>query len=409
MAGVYPFRNYRVLFTPLISLNVYGSTVDVTKDVDLTDWINSLGTIKREIDNGDYDIGVFTFGDITLNAINFDRKFNGSHDAQSIFKFSRDRCKIEILFYEEDGTSSTRFKGLLNDDATREDIEKSTVRFKVLSLDSIFRQVKVPAGSIVDGDLFSTAIKKVLNVPEITSTLTYSASNVNVDLDIAIDVGEVFSNINAKSALDDLLLASNSILYVDNSDVIHVKAREESANVFELFGGGDLYGRENILKIKNKNNGMQRSFNSIKVNSDTIATNEAWVTEYGFRQKSISFSFITDLDKEELIANQILSEFHVPKDEFEIDVLTKDIQTIDLLDIVKIDYSYRAAADHRDDLISMYGQAEYGISHYALTAGMTRILPKEKWKVTAIEELPKKMLTRLRLRRTGKETHEGYF
>jgi len=409
MAGIYPFKNYRVLFTPLIGENEYGTTVDVTLDVDLTDFINSLGTIKREIDNGDYDFGIQTFGDISLNVINYTRKFNNPDDSQSIFKYRRDRCKVEVLFYEADGTSTTRFKGLINDDATRINISKGTIRFKILSLDSIFRQVKIPSGAIVDGDLFSTAIKKILNVPEITTTLIYSASNINVDFDVSLDVGEDFSDITAKSGLDDLLLASNSILYVDNSDVIHVKSRIEGATVFNLYGGSDYYGRENIISIKNYNTGVQRAFNSIKVNDNTVKTNDAWVAEYGFRQKSLSFSFITTLSKEEEIADRILLEFHVPKEEIEVDVKTDDVKNIDLFDVVKIDYGYRVTPHQNDDTMPMYGQAEYGINYYAVSSGSFMILPNEKWKVTSIDENPKKMTTKLRLKKTGKTNHEGYF
>lgn len=409
MTDFFPFANYKVLFTPLIGFNTYGTTVDVTKDIDLTDFVKNLGTIKREIDNGDYDIGIFTFGDITLNAINFSRKFNDENDALSIFKYRRDRCKVEIIFYDASGTPSTRFKGLINDDATRIDVDKDIVRFKVLSLDSIFRQVSVQAGAIVTGDLFSTAIKKILNVPEITSTLTYSASNIVADLDLTIDDGEVFSSIPVKDALDSLLLAANSILYVDNSDTIYVKARTESANIFYLYGPSDPLGRENIISLKNFNNGLQRSFNSVKVNDNTVYTIDAWVTEYGFRQKSVSLDFITTSATEEAIATRIANTFHVPKAEIEVTVKSADFQDIDLLDIVSIDFGYRLTPDPRDNGLPMYGTAQYGTAHYAISAGSFKIYPSEKWKVTAIEENPAKGTTILRLRRTGTYTNDGYF
>jgi hypothetical protein len=409
MADFLPFNNYKIFFTPLVGEITYGAAVDVTADIDLTDFVKSLGTIKREIDNGDYDIGIFTFGDITLNAINFSRKFNDEKDALSIFPFRRDRCKVEIIFYDEQGNSSTRFKGLINDDATRLDIDKDMVRLKVLSLDSIFRQVSVPAGAIVAGDLFSTAIKKILNVPEITSTLTYSASNISVSLDLQIDEGEVFSAIPAKEALDQLLLASNSILFVDNTDTIRVKPRLESANIFYLYGAGDALGRENILSISNYNNGIQRAYNSIAVNENTVFTNTAWVEQYGFRQKSLSFDFITTISKEEQIAENIAAEFRVPKPELEIKVKSSDFQSIDLLDLVQIDLGYRNTPHPDDDGLPMYGSAQYGIDHYAISAGSFKIYPKEKWKVTGIEENPAKNIMTLRLRQAGSSTADGYF
>ena len=330
MVGIYPFRNYRVLFTPLVGVNTYGSVVDVTQDIDLTDFIKSFGKIKKEIDNGDYDIGIFTFSDITLDVINYDRRFNGPEDPQSIFKFTRDRCKVEIVFFDEDGNDSTRFKGLINDDATRVDFTRNTIRFRILSLDSIFRQVEVPQGSIVEGDLFSTAIKKILNVPEVTTTLTYDAANVNVGLDLQIDDGDVFSSTSARNSLEDLLLASNSIMFVDNNDTIFVKARRESVNVFELFGHGDILGRENVLQIKDYNNGLHRAFSSALVNTNGLSTSDAWVAQYGFRQKTASFAFITTESKETLIADKIVEEFKVPKTELEIEVTTKSVENIEL-------------------------------------------------------------------------------
>lgn len=409
MAGVYPFKNYRVFFTPLIGDNVYGSTIDVTQDVDLTDWIKNVGRIKKEIDNGDYDIGIFTFADITLTAINFSRKFNSPDDALSIFKFKRDRCKVEIKFFDEDANETTSFKGLINDDATRQDLNLGTVRLKVLSLDSIFRQVEIPAGAIVSGDLFSTAIKKILNVPEITSTLTYSASNINVDLDLAIDDGEVFSNEEVKSSLDQLLLASNSILFVDNTDTVFVKARTESAPVFMLFGHGDKFGRENIIRVKNFNTGVQRAFSSVKIGDTEISTSEAWVAQYGFRQKSVSLDFITTKATESLVADNILTAFKVPKLEIEVDVKTIDIIGIDLLDTVSIDYGYRTVPDPRDDILPMLGSAQIDEFHLPITEGSFRILPNVKWKVIGIDENTKKFETTLKLRQTGSLQHDGFF
>jgi hypothetical protein len=409
MADFLPFNNYKIFFTPLISEIVYGTTVDVTADIDLTDFVKSLGTIKREIDNGDYDIGIFTFGDITLNAINFSRKFNDERDALSIFPFRRDRCRVEIIFYDDEGNSSTRFVGLINDDATRIDIDKDLVRLKVLSLDSIFRQVSVPAGAIVAGDLFSTAIKKILNIPEITSTMIYSPANISVSLDLQIDEGEVFSAVPAKEALDLLLLASNSILFVDNTDTIRVKPRVQSTNIFYLYGPSDAFGRENILSIKNYNNGIQRAFNSIAVNENTVFTNSAWVEQYGFRQKSISLDFITTTSKEQAIAENIAEEFKVPKPEVEVTVKASDFQNIDLLDLVSIDLGYRNTPHPDDEGLPMYGRAQYGTEHYAISSGSFKIYPKEKWKVTGIEENPAKNIMLLRLRQAGSSTADGFF
>lgn len=409
MAGVYPFNSYRILFTPLVGINQYGTTVDVTKDVDATDFVKSFGTIKKEIDNGDYDIGIYTFGDITLNMINHSRKFNSPVDPLSMFKFSRDKCKVDVIFYNTDNNNYSRFSGIINDDATKLDFSTSIIKFKVLSLDSIFRQVPVAAGAIVAGDTFLTAIKKILNVPAITNTMTYSATNISVDYNGTIDDGEFFSDQTAKEALDDLLLASNSILFVANDKTVYVKPRTESAVLFNLYGHGDKYGRENIIKITEFNSGLQRTFSSIKVNANTVVTSDSWVEQYGFRQKSISLDFITNGVTEEAIATKILGAFSVPKMELKISALTSAVENIELLDLVCVDYPYRLTPDQTTGKLPIYGVAVYGTDYYPVSSGSFNILPNIKWKVISIEEDPVKFITTLKLRQVGTTTNDGYF
>lgn len=409
MAADYPFINYRVLITPLVSEGVYGTTIDVTEDIDMTDLIKSFSNVRQEIDNGDYDIGIFTFGNLTMNAINFKKKFSDHTEALSIFPFTRDRAKVLIQYRDKDANEITRFKGLINEDATRMDIKRDIVRFKVLSQDSIFRQVNVPSGAIVAGDLFSTVIKKILNVPAITDVLTFSAANINVNLDIAIDDGEVFSDTVVKDSLDQLLLASNSILFIDSNDNIIVKERSENVPLFALFGNGDAHGRENILSIKNFNNGLHRVFNSVKVGDVEVTTDTAWVSESGFRQKTLSFDFITTGSKEKQIADRISNHFRVPKMELDLVVKTEAVKQIRLLDLVRVAFDYQATPDQEDDRLPMYGVAKYGDVNYANTSGSFRITQNISWKVYGISENAKNFTTTLKLRQTGTETHDGYF
>ena len=135
MATVTPILQYQVLITPLVDMDVYGDVIDVTKDIDLSDFIKSggIGTIKRDVDNGDYDIGVFTYGSITLKALNIDGQFNDENDWRSIFKYSRDKAKVVVNFLDNQGNAPISFKGIINEDGTRQDFLKDEVKFKVLS------------------------------------------------------------------------------------------------------------------------------------------------------------------------------------------------------------------------------------------------------------------------------------
>ncbi len=409
MTADYPFANYRVLITPLISEGVYGTTIDITQDLDMTDLIKSFSNVKQEIDNGDYDIGIFTFGNLTMRAINYTRKFNDHTDADSIFSFTRDKAKVEIQYRDADANQISQFKGLINEDATRQDTKKDTVRFKVLSLDSIFRQVSIPSGAIATGELFSSVIKKILNVPEITNVIGFNPANINVNLDLTIDDGEVFSNVVAKTALDDLLRASNSILYIDINEDIIVTDRAENLPLYALFGGGDDHGRENILSINKFNNGEHRVFNSVKIGDTVVSEDSAWIAENGVRQKSYSFDFITTASKEEQIADRILNHFRVPKMECEIVVITEDVKQTRLLDLVRIGFDFRASPDPESPGMPIYGIAEYDTDYYPHAAGSFRITQNISWKVIGISINAMNFTTTLKLRQSGTEANDGFF
>lgn len=409
MTGDYPFANYRVLITPLVADGVYGTTLDITQDIDMTDLIKSFGKVKQEIDNGDYDIGIFTFGNLTMRAINYTRKFNDHTDADSIFPVTRDKAKVEIQYRDRDQNIITQFKGLINEDATRQDTKKDTVRFKVLSLDSIFRQVNIPSGAIGTGELFSAVINKILNVPEITNVLGYDPANINVNLDLTIDNGEVFSSVVAKTALDQLLRASNSILYIDANDDVIVTDRSENLPLFALWGGGDDHGRENILSINNLNNGEHRVFNSIRVGDTEVSEDTAWTAENGVRQKSYSFEFITTASKEKQIADRILEHFRVPKMECELVVRTEDVKQARLLDIIRVGFDFRASPDPESTGIPIYGVAEYDTDYYPHAAGSFRITQNISWKIIGISINAVNFTTTLKLRQSGTEAHDGFF
>lgn len=405
-----PYYNYRLFFTPLLRPGVYGSTIDVTKDIDITEFINrgGLQSIKRKIDNNDYDFGVFTFGNISLTAINADRKFNDENDAVSIFPYSRDLCKVELRLYDDTGAYTTRFRGLIDEQGTRQDLKSSTIRFSVLSMDSVLRKTEVIGGTVGGGELFSTAIKKILNVPEITNILNYNPANITVDLDLPIDNGDYFTSITAKDAIDDILIAANSILYIDVNENIIVTPRRASANIYDLYGRGDLYGRENILDIDTVSNGNQRAFSSILLN-DREQKNEAWIAKYGYRQKDISLDFISNPDTIDAVALNLLNEFKVPKRELRIETLTKEVADIELLDVVRVHYDFGKVPHDDGTPLAITGTAVTGTAVTAYTVGTQRILPNEKWRVIEITEKPDNLISELKLRQDGRETYDGYF
>ena len=409
MATSIPIRQYQVLITPLVEKDTYGDVVDVTKDMDMTDYVKDggIGTIKLDVDNGDYDIGVFTYGNITLKALNLDGKFNAETDWRSIFTFSRDKAKVEVNFLDNKGDAPISFKGIINEAGTKQDFLKDEVTFKVLSEDSTIRTTKVTGGAISSGTLFSTAIKNILNVPDITSVLAYDESKVNVQLDLEVDDGSWFDNKTTKEALDALMVASNSVMTIENSTMVVRDRLENSSNVFTFYGHGDLFGRENILNIANYNTGIQRMFNSVVVNTREVA-DPALIYTYGMRQKKIDLEFINTSDKMETIGRNILSEFSAPKLEMEIETTTDVAKDLNLFDLVSIDYPYRVKPAN-DAVLPTYGVSRYGTAVYPIIQGNMKIRPVLAFKVIGIQEKPKNFTTRVKLRQRGRSISDGLF
>lgn len=405
-----PFSRYQVFITPLLTNTVYGDLIDISEEVEITDFVaaNGITSIKSEIDNGDYDFGTFTFGNISLKAVNRRGRFSDPVlDSRSLFPYTRNLCKVFVRFFDEDDNEFLQFRGIINDDATREKETDESVRFVVLSYDSVLRLTKVGSGAIASGVSASQAIKIILNVPSITSVLNYDVSNINVVHDFTIDDGEYFSAIPAKQALDELLVCTNSILYIDDDDNIIVRDRSENATTFNLYGHGDQFDRENIINIKNYNNGFQRAFSSIKFD-EAEASNEAAIDMYGLRQKEISFDFITTGATKQALVDNLIEAFKAPKIEAEIDVLTKAVKGINLLDTVRVDFPFRYSPEG-DEFLPLYGAAKWGNFSWPYEYGSIRIKDSIKFKVIMIDHNPSKMTTTLKVRQVGTDFNDGYF
>lgn len=411
MALIRP-KSYQVLITPLVAKNTYGTTVDVTLDVEIDDYVKDSGisTIKREVDNGDFDIGVFVFDSINLTCLNIDGKFSGINDSRSMFKYSRDKAKITINFF--DGTSNTpdsSFKGIIDDRATKLNFKKNEIKFKLLSNDSIINRTKVPAASIPNLTLVSDAIKTLLQLPEITAVLNYDASDINVLNDYAIDDGSRFDNKTVKFALDKLLAVSNSVLLVEkDTNNMVVKSREfNSGNVKQFYGHGDLFGRENIIDIKNYNDGLQRAFNTINIGNQS-ASNAGFIDLFGDNAKAFEFDFITNANTQQIIAQDLLDYWKAPKAELEVLTTTNEAKNLNFFDLVSIDFPYRVKP-YKDDKLPIYGQALYGTAVYPYIFGNLKIRPTVAFKVIGKKETPNQFLTTVKLRQIGTTIDDGYF
>lgn len=413
--------SYKIYFTPLENAdeNIYGDEIDVSDRIRLS----GVGNIKRSIDSSDYDIGVFTFSDLELTGQNQNGYFN-EQDVRSIFTTARDRCKVRVVFNEmqlvrniqgtvlsEIITSTNTYRGIINDEATRLDIVAESIRFKVLSRDSVLRTTKISAGVVSNGMSFKAAIEAILNVPRITSVLIFNSVNINPQLNITIDEGSFFNNISVKSALDQLLLASNSVLLIDDAGNMVVKSREpdETRDIVNLYGKNDIHKRENIIDITAYNNGRQRMFTSFVVN-DRESSNTAHVQAFGLRQKVLKLEFLTDTDTIDAVSANLVDEFKTPKIELNVKVSTRIAKDIQLLDRISVNYPLRLKPP-AGKFLPVIGITEIGDPSMPLpyTFGAIEIPSRIAFKVIEIEDNVENFTSILRLRQTGKDIDDGVF
>lgn len=407
---------YKVEIAPLTADDTYGSYVDVSDRVPEA----GIGKIKKGLDATDYDFGVFIFGDITLNCFNEDGFFNDEQDARSLFQFKRDMAKVRVTFenivLDSNGdaafTDTIQFNGLINEEATRLNLAKETIKLKVLSEDSVLRTTKVGAGAVTSGVTFKAALETILNVPRITSILNFSAANINPATNLTIDDGSDFDNNTVKAALNKLMIASNSIFYIDSSNNMIVKDRKETETnpIVNLFGPYDELGRENIIKILAYNTGKHRMFNQIRVNDQTRG-NAALQTTFGIRTKTVTFPFMTAALKEIQIADALVSEFSAPKIELKVTVSTTLAKTIDILDRVSISYPYRILAPDDGNFLPVVGTAKIGDALTPLPrfTGSVAIDTNTAFKVIEISHNPKSFESVLHLRQVGTTLSDGVF
>lgn len=409
---------YYVFFTPLATSTMYGDEIDVSDKID----VDGVGSIKRSIDAGDYDVGVFTFNELEIKGFNYNGYFNDENDFRSIFRAGRDRCKVRIVFkrieavrnglgtiLSEVETDTITFRGLLNDEATRLDFVTESISFTILSSDSVLRTTNVPSGLVNSGMSTTEALYNILNQPKITAVLGLDIADINPPTELFIDDSTVFEQKSVKEALDELLLATNAVLLIENESIIIQNRNENMADALQLFGKSDEQGRENIIDITAYNTGRHRMFTSCMVNT-TEVQNFAFVVGFGYRRKDISLDWITDELKQMTIAAALVEEFKFPKIELAVKVATDIAKDVQLLDPVSINYPLRIKPIE-NTFLPIVGLAEIGDDETPLpyTFGAIDIVPRISFKVIEIEENPNEFTSILRLRQTGTGFSDGVF
>lgn len=383
-------NKWTVYLKPFNEDGTRGEYVDVTDDVDL----NSLSKLAIDLDNTEYDIGVYRNSSLSLAFKNRDGRYSDIDNSKSIFRYKRADSLIKVTWRFGQppicglavtnsewytGEEITVFVGLLSDDNLKMNLSDQTIKFAVLGRESLFARETVPFGSISNGDLISEVLYAMLNQSKITELLTVAQVNLVPDLDQAIDSIASLQNKTVQEGLNKLLLAGNSVLYIDG-DTVRVKAREESASLMRTFYGAGAYrGQENIIDMQEIKTGVARIINySVWKDVNVTRENASSQTKYGVRKKEVNFEFFTDNIKQGNILQSIVDEFGDPKEELKLICrLTYDTIAIELLDKVSIDYPL-VSIDQEGEI---FGAAIAGVSKAAKVLNQFERLPTQFYKI----------------------------
>jgi hypothetical protein len=384
----------KVYINPFDDFGNYTGFIDITTDINF----NSISKLSQKLDNNSFDVGVLRFGDISLSARNDHGRFSDVGSSASIFKYKRSGSLVRITWLDTNNpficgfsvcgldklqSEITLFEGILNDESTTSDAESQETTFQVLAYESILDKMIVPYASISNGDLISQVIYVLLNQPYLTDLVSVDVGNISCSVDVTIDDKTNLENKTVKEGLDLLLEISNSILYIDNANVLYVMPRNPTSEVqANFYGPSSVDGIQNIVKLSALRSGLNKMFNYWTWKDVTNLSEDSTSTlKYGARKKEIGDTIITDGTKVDSILDASLAEFKNPKQEFDLTVIMDDSSVgLFILDKITIDYPtiYSSA---RDQTISVYGLSVYGYSYYPLTKSGIIISPLVDYKI----------------------------
>lgn len=368
---------WRVYIKPFDDAGNYGTYTEVT------DYVNreTFSSITEKLDNSEYNVGIFRFSNLSLSVNNFEGKFSDVGGSATIFRYRRAGSMVKVTYQQDnpaicgiaiwdDAVVSEEIKiyeGLLVDETATTNVVAQKLSFKVLGLESVISEAIVPYSSISNGDLLSAVIYTCLNQASITKVLTVDAGNITCGTDVTIDDKTSLETKTVKEAFDELMLLSNSVLYIKDA-TIYVAPRAAGVTVEKTFyGQSAVDGLEDILNISDIKTGLNKTFNYLTwSDSTTVSSDTDSIALNGYKKQEISSEIITNAGKQTTVLDGIKGEFKDPKREFKLKVvLNEETLALEFLNRVAIDYPAIAIAGEFD--VPTYGFAVYGVSGYPIS------------------------------------------
>lgn len=249
----------------------YNEWIDVTPDIEKS----SLGNISQQLDNTQFNVGIYRNSSINISLRNESGRYSDVDDIRSIFRWKRSNSLVKITYQvEEEGPicgdavlgdaylsdEVDVFVGLLSDESLSMDIAKRSLTFQVLGLESILDRVTVPTDDLESKSTLAEIILKLLNQTEITKVLGISESNIQLGANVSTD-----AQFEAIAQIQDILFMSVprgsegekiSIEYknmlgdgsaqvqavVDNKVVIHIQSGVTTASAIAIAVSASLRG-----------------------------------------------------------------------------------------------------------------------------------------------------------------------
>lgn len=354
----------RVFITPFDEYGNFTAEVEVSDDV-LAD---SLGTIKRALDQTEYDIGILKNSNLTIKLENSGGKYSEADVESSIFRFKRSGSKVRLSWSSFTDVfcgdaivgesilaeDINLFEGILVDDSSRMNAQDQVIQFQILSYESILDKTIVPpiepmlASPILSppnpfpapSKLLSEILFFILNQSSVTRYISILQGNIVPTIDYIPDSIENLQNKTLKEALSDLLLMCNSTLIIDGNVLFIVGRAPSTALKYTFFGQASELGNENTLDLTDFRNGQNRIINFIRFDQTTFVTKDTFsVNKWGAFVKELDTDYVSTESKLNSLAVTYLNEFKNPKKEFTLKTgLNYEILSLKFLDRVNIDY-----------------------------------------------------------------------
>lgn len=329
----------------------YGTEVEVTKDV------RDLGSLTQALDNNEYDVGVFRANQLKLSLLNHHGRYSDVGAVDTIFKYKRGDSLVRITWEPGDGPLIAGFftaghptaivseeidifEGLLSDIGTQSKIDDADVDFAVLGYESLLAQMTVPYSSISNGNSLATALYTCLNQAPFNERVTVNSGNITTGAAATIDDKASLENKTVLEAAKQILLASNSVLWI-REGVVYTGPRTAGATLAHTFyGPGAQAGIQNLIDIEKYRTGLNRVRNYWTWKDTTrLAQDTSSIATYGTQKREISLDIITNNTKRDTLLGSLKDEFKDPKREMELETWFSPTHLdLFLLDRVAVDY-----------------------------------------------------------------------